>query len=357
MKRVLWFLALLACGEQRHLRGDDIVDGPGNVRECTCNPLQQTGCRVGEKCSWGYSASEYQGGHVTCGPSGSAAVGEPCDFGLARDDSDGCGTAIVDNCVRGAVCSGGVCKPVCDNEGGDPMCGSDQACVVDPTLFSTGSSTPAAAGVCVPACDPLADNDFLGSGMRGSACMAGSGCYGELRLREQSLAQFACMRDGSATLVNRSPVVAPKVNSCAEGYVPLVHETTGSTTVVCVALCAPGDTYQGNVGAQAPLGVAPHRCANTDARGVFGAHEHCMYVWRLEQVGSAEVLPPQLVDRLGVCIDHAQYRYDSNGDGAINGSDATWPDCQDLPVGSAAQFGCVSTTTAGALPTEPPPGL
>jgi hypothetical protein len=41
----------------------------------------------------------------------------------------------------------------------------------------------------------------------------------------------------------------------------------------------------------------------------------------------------------------------------IDGSDATWPDCEDLPVGSAAEFGCVSTTTAGTLPGEPPPGL
>jgi hypothetical protein len=159
--------------------------------------------------------------------------------------------------------------------------------------------------------------------------------------------------------VHRSVVTGDAANACAEGYEPLVHEATGSTTIVCVALCAPSDTYLG--GPQAPLGLAPHRCASSDARGSFGAREHCMYLWRFEQDGSGHLLRSPSSDAVGVCIDHAQYRYDSTGDGVIDGSDAQWPDCAALPLSGsglvAADLGCVATTTAPALPATPPPGL
>jgi hypothetical protein len=52
------------------------------------------------------------------------------------------------------------------------------------------------------------------------------------------------------------------------------------------------------------------------------------------------------------------HRYDSNGNGRLDGSDATWPDCTTLPLGSAAAFGCVDTATAGnQLPAGPPEDL
>jgi hypothetical protein len=165
------------------------------------------------------------------------------------------------------------------------------------------------------------------------------------------------MSEGSG--VHRSVAASDAANACAEGYEPLVHDATGSTTIVCVALCAPGDTYLG--GPQAPLGVVPHRCSATDARGSFGTREHCMYVWALELDGSGNWLRSPSSDSVGVCIDHAQYRYDSNHDGVIDGSDATWPDCASLPLSGsdvvAADFGCVATTTAPVLPTAPAPGL
>jgi hypothetical protein len=226
-------------------------------------------------------------------------------------------------------------------------------------LFPTGATTPAAAGVCEQACDPLADNDFLGSGVRGNGCQSASGCYGTPSFGTPPATAFVCESEGSAALVHRSAVASFEANACAEGYEPIVHQATGSTTIVCIALCIPSDTYLG--GPQAAVGLAPHRCATSDARGTFAAHEHCMYLWRLEQDGSGNLLPSRYSDALGVCIDHAQYRYDSNHDGVVDGSDATWPDCASLPLSGsdvvAADFGCVATTTAPALPATPPPGL
>jgi hypothetical protein len=350
MKRFALML-LVACGSSPTVHHDPPEDASidGEIEhDCFCSPLTQAGCPADDKCTWAHTTSNP--GYVSCVLDGTVPVGGACTY-TSRPTCQPTGTVVADDCVRGSVCVDGTCKAICDNAGGDPACDDQHACVVYPGLFSTGASSPAAAGVCEPACDPLADNDFLGNGVRGSACAAGSGCYGDISRATAPRTEFGCMPDGDAALVNRSTVAMPATNSCAEGYLPIVHATTGSTTIVCVAMCAPGDTYLGNPGAQAPLGRPPHRCATTDARGVFGTHEHCMYAWRLEE------LPSPFGDAVGVCIDHAQYHYDSNGDGTVDGSDATWPDCEDLPLGSAAELGCVSTTTAGTLPAEPPPGL
>jgi len=356
MKRFV-LIALVGCSSSNgpHIHPLDAPRDSRCLADQVCNPLTQAGCSLGEKCTWIDEGSNASIGIIGCAPDGSAGVGQACQYAVAF--SGACGSFITDNCMRGAVCSGGICKAICDNQGGTPMCGSDEACVVDPALFSTGSMSPHAAGVCVPACDPLADNDFLGSGVRGSGCTAGSGCYGAPSGGTPPATQFWCSSEGSG--VNRSAAANDQPNACAQGYEPLVHDATGSTTIVCVALCSPADTYLG--GPQAPLGNAPHRCATSDARGTFGAHEHCMYLWPLEIDGSGNWLPSPSSNTVGVCIDHSLYRYDSNQDGVIDGSDATWPDCATLPLSGsdvvAAEFGCVSTTTAPALPAAPAPGL
>lgn len=358
MKRIA-LIAIVACNSGMpgpHVHPLDAPPDSCIPNEAACNPLLQFGCNAEQKCTWLELGSNATIGIIDCAPDGNSAVGQACQYGVAYTYE--CGSLVADNCVRAAVCVDGVCKRVCDNQGRMPMCGSDETCVTVPGVFQNGSAYPF-AGVCVPACDPLADNDFLGSGVRGSGCAAGSGCYGVPTGGTPPKTQFWCEADGSASLVNRSAAASTGVNACAEGYEPLVHDTTGSTTIVCVALCSPGDTYLG--GPQAPLGNSPHRCSTSDARGTFGAHEHCMYLWALEVDGSGNWLPSPSSNAVGVCIDHAQYRYDSNHDGVIDGSDAMWPDCQALPLSGsavvAADFGCVATTSAPALPAAPAPGL
>src|SRR4051794_10509614 len=152
------------------------LDGSGVVEtDGPCSPLTQTGCDAGQKCTWIIDQlTPTYVAHVGCVADGSKPVGAACEYGAA-------GATGYDDCAKGAVCSSftasrepGTCKQICDNAGGDPMCGAANRCVVELPLFRTGASSPAAAGVCEQPCDPLADNDFDGSGSAlsrsGSAC-------------------------------------------------------------------------------------------------------------------------------------------------------------------------------------------
>jgi hypothetical protein len=80
-----------------------------------------------------------------------------------------------------------------------------------------------------------------------------------------------------------------------------------------------------------------------------------MYLWVFEYDQSGMHVPSLTSDTIGVCMDHTKYRYDSNNSGGIDGSDAFWPACTSLGVGSqvnggydATYFGCVDTPTAAA---------
>ena len=341
-------------------RGDggvqDVVD-PG-----VCSPVTQLGCGFGEKCTWVIDATIPQYvGHVGCVPDGTKVIGDTCEFGAA-------GATGYDNCSAGGVCSAfetpnapGICKQVCNSAGGDPMCDATHACVTYSRLFSTGATSPPAAGVCDPTCDPLADNDFDGSA--GSQTRAGSGCGSDLRIGcygypsegTAPVTAFTCKSDINSDpdrgLRHRAECTVATgcadtgdviyVNSCNQGYLPLLHESTTISTIVCTAMCAPLDCYAGNCGSNDAnrLGAAPHRCMAPDAVGNFGSDEECEYLWREEFDGSGHLLRSPYSDTIGFCVDHAAYNL---------------PSCKDLPLegsGSAldaVDLGCVSTATAGS---------
>ena len=281
-------------------------------------------------------------------PGGTAELGAACTFGAA-------GSAGYDNCQRGSVCSAfahpgdsGICKSVCDNWGGNPMCDTAHACVAEEPLFSTGASSPPAAGLCEVACDPLADNDFDGSGSAlsrsGSACGSASiGCYGMPKRGTPPATSFACLPDIHYTtpLHHRTECTTSNgcaeangtidVNGCNQGYEPLLSESTAVSTTVCVALCKPLDCYAGHCGSndENRLGAAPHRCANPDAAGSFGSGEECEYLWRQELDGNRMWLPSPFSDSVGFCFDHSQYKYDPT-----LGTDPTipYPPCEQLQL-------------------------
>ena len=345
-----------------------------------CNPLTQQGCGFGEKCTWVIDATDPQYvGHIGCVPDGTKVIGDACSFGVP-------GATGYDDCSAGGVCSAfgasntpGICKQVCDGVGGDPMCDAAHACVTYPLLFSTGATSPPAAGVCDQRCDPLADNDFDGSGSAlgrtGSACGSATiGCYGYPSHGTPPATAFTCMdeRHYDLALRHRSECTTATgcadtgeviyVNSCNQGYLPLFRESTAVSTTICVAMCAPLDCYAGHCGSndENRLGAAPHRCMQPDAVGNFGSDEECEYLWREEIDGSGHVLRSPYSDTLGACFDHSQYLYDPAG-----GSDLTTPlpSCKDLPLhgsGSAldaVDLGCVSTATAGSSFTRTRPAL
>ncbi len=111
--------------------------------------------------------------------------------------------------------------------------------------------------------------------------------------------------------------------------------------------------------------MLPHDCSNASARGTFdlssagGSNgDQCFYSWGFENDSNGNYVPSPTSNTVGYCIDHSSYRYDSNNNGMIDGSDAVWPRCDTLPIGGsgydATYFGCVSTTTATAH--RDPPG-
>ena len=124
---------LAACGGGSDKNKTMIVvdpDGSGSDVIPTCSPLTQTGCEAGQKCTWiiDQTTPQYVG-HIGCVADGTAAAGAACMFGAP-------GTTGFDNCAKGNVCSAfgttgqaGVCKQICDNAGGNPMCDPTHACI------------------------------------------------------------------------------------------------------------------------------------------------------------------------------------------------------------------------------------
>ena len=200
-------------------------------------------------------------------------------------------------------------------------------------------------------CNALDDNDFLGSASHpGSACTASRGCYGEFASGKTT--QWRCaspltgLTHGARCLNDCASTTGPYVNGCAPGYVPLLLETTGTTTVICSALCKPGNTYLGNPGTQFPAGQAPHRCSTGDARGVFKTAttttngDHCAFLSRFE-LDDTGTLPQVPTDDIGICYDHTRYRFNNQ----------ELPRCASLPDGygsgdalGAADLGCVDSS-------------
>jgi hypothetical protein len=363
---------LAACGSSGNnkimLIDSNDVDGMD-----TCNVLTQTGCNTGEKCTWFEDATTPTPlGHIGCSPDGTAALGAACTYGSP-------GPTGYDNCVKGNVCVSGHCAQICDQNGGTPGCGSGFACGLYSSLFDVGGMT--AAGVCDKTCDPLADNDFDGSGSdtkTGSACTASQGCYG---FPGDIIPTHAtCTGEFNKTLGHRSACtvmagcahdsMSPYLNGCAQGYIPLLKDGTGSTQIDCISFCKPVDCTMGTgkcnrtgtvADGNALRGEAPYDCENAHHQGTFNTSvaggnngDQCFYSWAFEYDSQGNFHMSPTSDTLGYCIDHSKYQYDSNMDNMLGGSDAFWPRCDTLNVisgGSAfdsAFFGCVSTTTATA---------
>lgn len=388
---------LFACGGEKKV----MIVTPDALQ--MCNPLLNTGCKANEKCTWLVDAlmPNYIG-HIGCAPDGTKNVGETCMYGAP-------GATGYDDCKFGGVCSSfrstttniGQCKAVCDQQGGAPACNATtHVCVVYSNLFDLGETTPAAAGVCNLACDPIRDNDWDGSGSdftrdnANTVCdtAANEACYGSPSRGTPPATGWSCTRDinyaaPTPGLRHRVQCIesndcadpGPRIyqNSCNQGYLPLLIEATGSTTAICVAMCKPVNCFAGtgNCGSGTTnldrLGVDGDRCNDTDriarisfdgtgpdpgAGGTRPNGEHCEFMWPYE-VDSASMtfLKSTTTDLVGFCYDHTKYLYDADGD---NMRESPTPPCYLLADGfgsgtdpadpltffGAADLGCVDST-------------
>ena len=376
---------LAACGSSNPKTTIKVVDSGTDTGTSTCSPLTQVGCQATEKCTWIIDqTTPMYVGHIGCVPNGTAAVGAACMFGAA-------GATGYDDCAKGGVCSAfgttgqaGVCKTICDNQGGDPMCDATHVCVTYSKLFSTGSTSPAAAGVCDLACDPLADNDFDGSGSASmktkntcpNSATAVYGCYGSPSRGTPPATGWSCTGDINGSLTGSDAGLRHRVectsangcadtdgtiylNSCNQGYEPLFRESTAVSTAVCIAFCKPLNCYSGNCGTNDAnrLGEVGNRCQVPDRQGTFDTrkgYEECEYLWSEELDGSGNWLPSPTSDTMGFCFNHGVYKYDPTGG---NNPTIPYPGCEQLALMatgsdpsmpltyfSAADFGCIDST-------------
>ena len=256
-------LLVVACGGGSN--GPVIIrdSATGDTGTDACNVLTQTGCDTGQKCTWFHDTETPSPlGHIDCAPDGTVAVGAACTYGA--DGPQG-----FDNCVKGSVCVSGTCKEICDDNGGDPMCPTNYACGDYTGLFDSGGMN--VAGVCDKTCDPLADNSFGSAGdtlphKTGTACASGEGCYGFPG--DTTPTHATCSGEFNTTLVHRSACTVAAMcepdsthvylNGCAQGYIPLLDDSTGSSTADCIAFCKPVVCF-----ATSAVTTVPATCART----------------------------------------------------------------------------------------------
>jgi len=368
--RLALALVLVACGRPSGHGGED---GGGDAPACpfldeVCNPLTQTGCCSGHKCTWLIDMADPSfSAHVGCAPDGAMQTGQAC----TRNPP---GATGYDDCARGNYCFGpttggaGVCKLICDNNGGNPRCPAMYGCASHQEIFQQGLN-PAEAGVCDPSCDPLNDNSFLGSAgtKTGSACSATDGCSGlPPDFNTSAPTAFTCRPIENPTRIHRSActgTVQPGdtsacldmgkyiyPSSCAPGYQPLINDAEGSMQQDCVAMCAAQDCYNAGSGfcpgsafAGGSSGGVSHTCydgsggtpkdiavdptATTYLAPSATGGDVCNYLWNLEFDASGMFLRSATSDTLGLCIRRELYNYDSNGDGMVTAADLPFPAC------------------------------
>ena len=296
---------------------DDILDGSFDSGGDECDVLAQTGCNTGEKCTWIWDERDATAelGHIGCVMDGTVAADAACTFNM---DPIG-----FDNCVGGTFCLDGVCKEICDNNGGQPMCPSNKSCGAYSGVFGA-SGQPVAAGLCDQKCDPLSQR-LLGSDGNpdpaheacdsptpqgtGSATGSGSSAGPEEGCYTADFIAFTCAStpegrgtDVANTLVDRAACTPANgcafdstqffTNGCDPGFVSFFLDTTGSSQVDCTRLCAPlesdktmplanakgDDTVAGKLPDDAAP-VAGH-AACIAGSGAADAGEECRFLWQ-----------------------------------------------------------------------------
>jgi hypothetical protein len=190
-----------------------------------CNPVADTGCAAGEKCTWIIESFDPPLGRTDCAPDGTVTRGQPCvDAAVAAGG--------VDDCRGGLLCDHGVCTDICDQLE-NTNCDAQQTCVVDPARFTDANN----AGLCHRACDPL-----------DPVCEIGEGCYLDAVVGRSSCEQPS----GPGTQGSDCSAI----DGCAPGYgCVLDNDPVNSTGSVCAFFCdasagggpacadGPGPTY------------------------------------------------------------------------------------------------------------------
>lgn len=268
---------------------------PPDAPSGPCDPVAQTGCPSGQRCTWIRVGLE---GRLACVPPGRLGLHDACSTTEGAPD----------DCAGGLICVANSCERACSLADG---CTADHRCVRYDGVFDEEE-----IGVCDPTCDPVRQTrDYDGAAACGSPDPASPtrGCYGPLH------GPFTCAPVTWPERTHRAPLSGPVyVNSCAPGYLPMRGSTGASAPLVCLALCDPAPSWMGN--ASLRQGTPPHTCA---ARGATASTEECLF---------ADTLSGMPIDgaEVGVCLDTSLYTFDHDLDPST--PDAPWPSCADLSM-------------------------
>ena len=322
--------AIAACGGGKPTLIDAAVDAA-----VACNPVMQTGCQAGEKCTWIVDIDGVMNmkdiGHIGCISNGSIAEGGACNDATAMGGPDAC--------VAGQLCVSRKCKPICDPQlvagSAQGACSSDFSCSVYSGVFESGGDPT--AGVCEPGCDPLTQRLKVGNL---EACGSSNPVTPSATcVPSRGFLSFHCAPSGPPLYdkVDRVPPLtepisgAPYGNGCAPGFIPFYFsDASGSNTTWCTGLCAPlktdmviaaqADHTTDNQGDKAvaaklvadPMPVAGHAtCAKmikgaTDVQSTRG--EDCRFIWYpLAQGDPTKPSTSQYNDTLGVCFAYEKF--------------------------------------------------
>jgi hypothetical protein len=288
-----------------------------------CNLVAQTGCEVGERCTWIEDIDNE--GHAQCVIDGTVQPLAPCVPA---------GAGAPDDCVAGHVCLAGTCQEICTTVDG---CGGDFACT--PYL---GFGDDETTGVCDPRCDPVSqtrlydDAPACGSPNPGAPSR---GCYGYLN------GPFTCVPValGAETRTHGTVPIGtangPVLNGCAPGHLPFSTDLFG--VYICRAICAPVESVLGSSAQR--QGAAPHTCP---ARGATASTAEC----RFSSLFTPN--PTDVVPGVGICLDTAESFYDHDMDAQTD--PIPWPSCATLTSDDANEDGLPDHVSWGCGPHPTP---
>jgi hypothetical protein len=302
-----------------------VIDASPDGGSGACDPVAQTGCTTGQKCTWVRIAASTssQVGTLQCAPDGTVALNGACTWGAAG------ATTGYDNCQHGLIClassrtdmATGTCSTICDTSaasGAAGACPMNYACGKYSNFFENTGDPANNIGLCDPTCNPLTQNrDYDTAAHCGGPLDTNNKptreCNG-LPSSDASPSHFTCSSVLDPTKVGDTDAYDATLggvylNSCAAGYIPLLYDNTTDAAaqnemkVICVAFCQPSDTS--TAATTMAGGTAPYTCA---AAGTGGTHE-CRYWWFLE---SSTTMMSQWSNGLGYCFDYTNYTYDGS---------------------------------------------
>jgi len=384
---VLFAGLAIACGGGSNKPDASTIDAA-----LSCNPLDQTGCEAGEKCTWVIDQDNPRVGHIDCAPDGTVPAQGVCAYGPA-------GPMGYDNCVAGTACSSGECKVICDQNEINPLCPTDYSCGLYENFFDQGGQT--VAGVCDSNCDPLNQNT-LATNL--PACGStdptnpNKGCYTSNGYR-----QFTCAPANNTTekctglpgcqpppddtfgVLDRTDDHLPRTNStgraypngCAPGYQAVFFEGPTEMIAQCTGLCSPSDTDSGtaNPGPETPAGAgsltataklvrdaapaAGNAVCKVNKKGSVqnakgdGSTQNCRYLWVYLLAMDGTPSTSRYNDTLGVCYNFKEWTWDDDKNPAT--PEVQDPSCTSLPISTkqnagAAFHACYSLARTLTLP-------